>query len=281
MASYPIEQFIQEASILPPIPQTAQKALSVIRDPETNAGDLAGILASDQVLAARVLRWANSAYYGMENRIVTMRQAIVILGMNVIQELVMASSISDQMNQALPGYGLKRGELWHHALGTAVGAQLISKQYHLRIDQEAYYAGLLCDIGKLIFEKHLREISWDKSDWERRSFLEMERTFFGLDHGALGAELARHWQLPEQLVTAIAFHHEPQQAPRHQELVAAVHIADISMRVLGIGIGIDGLSYPLEHTTLTALQMSWDALFALSEQVREQLARAKELIDLN
>jgi putative nucleotidyltransferase with HDIG domain len=281
MVSYPIEQFLQEASMLPPIPQTAQKALAIIRDPETNAVDLADILASDQVLAARVLRWANSAFYGMENRIVTVRQAIVVLGMNVIQELVMASSVSDQMNQPLPGYGLKRGELWHHALGTAVGAQLISKQYRLRIDQEAYYAGLLCDIGKLIFERHLREINWDKVEWERHSFLEMERSVFGIDHGALGAELAHHWQLPEELRTAISFHHEPQRAPRHRELVAAVHIADISMKVLGIGIGIDGLRYPLEHEALTTLNMSWDDLIALSEQVREHLAQAKELIDIN
>lgn len=280
MASYPIEQFIQEASMLPPIPQTAQKALAIMRDPETNAADLAGILASDQVLAARVLRWANSAYYGMENRIVTVRQAIVILGMNVVQELVMASSVSDQMNQPLPGYGLKRGELWHHALGTAVGAQLISRQRSLRIDQEAYYAGLLCDIGKLIFEKHLREIKWDTSEWERQSFLEMERACFGIDHAVLGAELAHHWQLPDELVTAIAFHHEPQQTPRHEELVAAIHVADISMKVLGIGIGIDGLRYPLEQKALTILRMSWDDLFALAEQVREQLARAKELIDI-
>jgi putative nucleotidyltransferase with HDIG domain len=281
MVSYPIEQFIQEASALPPIPQTAQKALAIIRDPGTNAADLAEILASDQVLAARVLRWANSAYYGMENRIVSVRQAIVILGMNVIQQLIMASSISDQMDQALPGYGLKRGELWHHALGTAVGAQLISKQYHLKIDQEAYYAGLLCDIGKLIFEKHLREIQWDGSEWERRSFLEMERAFFGIDHARLGAELARHWQLPEELVTAIAFHHEPQQASRYKELVAAVHVADISMKVLGIGMGIDGLCYPLEYEALVKLNMSWDELIVLSGQVKEHLARAKDLIDIN
>ncbi len=108
MADYLIEQFIQEASMLPPIPETAQKALAIIRDPETNAADLADILASDQVLAARVLRWANSAYYGMESRIVTVRQAIVILGMNVIQELVMASSVSDQMNSTASRLWIKR-----------------------------------------------------------------------------------------------------------------------------------------------------------------------------
>ncbi len=278
MPSYPIEQFIQEASSLPPIPQTTQKALALVRDPETNAATLAQILASDQVLAARVLRWANSPYYGMENRIVTMQHAIVVLGMDIIRELIMTCSVSSYMSQSLPGYGLESGELWQHAMGTAVGAQLISKQYHLRIDEEAYFAGLLCDIGKLIFDKHLRGIDCNKAEWERKSFLEMERGLFGIDHARLGAELAHHWQLPENLVAAIAFHHEPQRAAEHKTLVAAIHVANISMKILGIGTGVDGLRYPLEEEALKTLNMTWEDLFALSEQVAGQLKRTEKLI---
>ena len=278
MVSYHIEQFIQEASGLPPIPQTAQKALALLRDPETNLASLAGLLASDQVLAAKVLRWANSPYYGLENKIISVQQAVVVLGMNIIRELIMTSTVSAHMNQALPGYGLERGELWHHALGTAVGAQLISKQHCLQIDEEAYFAGLLCDIGKLIFEKHLREIDLNKAEWERRPFFEVERASFGIDHAGLGAELARHWQLPENFVTAIAYHHEPQSAPQHKVLVSAIHVADVSMKVLGIGIGIDGHRYPLDEEALKLLDMTWEDLFTLSEQVAKQLEHATEWI---
>ena len=278
MVAYRIEQFIQEASSLPPIPETAQKALALIRESGSNAAALAGILASDQVLAAEMLRCANSAYYGMKNRIVTVKQAIVVLGIDTIQELLMTCSLSGPMNQALPGYGLEKGELWKHAMGTAIGAQLISKQRYLDLDQEAYFAGLLCDIGKLIFEKHLRGIDLDRSEWERHSFLEMERGIFGMDHAKLGAELAQHWQLPENLVTALAFHHEPHCASRYERLAAAVHIADVSMKVLGIGMGIDGLRYPLQEESLKLLAMTWEDLFALSEQVGEELERTKELI---
>ena len=278
MAIYRVEQFIQEASGLPPIPQTAQKALALLRDPDTNLAALAGLMASDQVLAAKVLRWANSPYYGLENKVISVQQAIVVLGMNVVRELIMTSTVSAHMHGALPGYGLEKGELWHHALGTAVGAQLISKQHGLQIDEEAYFAGLLCDIGKLIFEKHLSEIDLNRSEWERHPFFEVERAAFGIDHAGLGAELARHWQLPENLVTAIAYHHEPQSAPEHKVLVAAIHVADISMKVLGIGMGVDGLRYPLNEESLKLLNMTWDELFALSAQVREQLEHAREMI---
>ena len=265
---------------LPPIPQAAQRALALIRTPESNASTLARIIEVDQVLTTQLLRWANSAYYGMESRIASVQQAIVVLGLDVIQELIMTYSFSDRLYKPLPGYDLQRGELWQHALGTAIGAKLISKQLHLKIDEDAYFAGLLCDVGKLVFEKLLREPGLNRSTWGQHSFLELERSNFGLDHAMLGAEIARQWQLPENLATAIAHHHEPQAAEDHQLLVATVHVADVSMMILGIGIGIDGLCYPLEETALKRLGMTWEDLFHLIEQVAEQLAKAKEMISL-
>lgn len=281
MIKYSIDQLIREADKLPPIPQAAQKALALIRTPEeASASKLARIIEMDQVLTTQVLRWANSAYYGMENRIATAQQAIVVLGLEVIQELIMTYSFSDRLYKALPGYELQRGDLWQHALGTAIGAKLISKHLHLKIDEDAYFAGLLCDIGKLVFEKLLRESGINRLEWGQQSFLELERANFGIDHATLGAEIGRRWQLPENLVTAIAHHHEPQAAKEHSALVATVHVADVSMMILGIGIGIDGLRYPLEDDALQRLGITWEDLFLLIEQVSEQLARAKEMISL-
>ena len=279
--NYSINQFIQEASKLPPFPKAAQKALELIRNPDSNAADLAGILRTDQILAARVLRQANSAYYGMENRIVTVQQAVVLLGMNILQDLILNSAVSQYLERPVPGYELQRGELWHHALGTAVGARLISKRQHLKIDEEAYFAGLLCDIGKLIFGNLLQKVNVNKPECECQSFLDLERANFGLDHASLGAEIARQWQLPENLVTAIAYHHEPQSAQKHESLVAAIHIADVSMMILGIGIGIDGLRYPMEESALKCTGMSWEDLFPLAEEVAEELTHTKEIAGFN
>ena len=92
--AYSLDQLITEAGKLPPIPQTAQKALALTRDPDVSASVLARVIETDQVLAAHVLRWANSAYYGMESKIVTVQQAIVVLGINSINELIMTHSIS-------------------------------------------------------------------------------------------------------------------------------------------------------------------------------------------
>jgi putative nucleotidyltransferase with HDIG domain len=180
----------------------------------------------------------------------------------------------------VPGYDLQHGELWHHALGTAIGAKLISKQYCLNIDEEAYFAGLLCDIGKLIFEKLLREAGVKQAEWEQCSFLDLERANFGIDHAMFGAEIARCWQLPEILVDAIAYHHEPQAAWCNPQLVAVVHVADIIMMILGIGIGIDGLRYSLDGEALKRLGISSEEEFLyLISKIADQISEAKELFN--
>ncbi|MCX6079895.1 MAG: HDOD domain-containing protein [Chloroflexi bacterium] len=276
--NYSVDELILEATRLPPIPQAAQKALAFIRDPASNAADLAAVLSKDQVLSAHVLRWANSALYGMENRIATVQQAIVVLGLTTVQELILAHSMADRLNKAMPGYELNRGDLWHHAVGTAIGAKLISKERSLKIDEEAYFAGLLCDMGKLVFEKLLRDTDTSQPEWSHHPFQEMELATFGIDHAMLGAEMARRWQLPEHIVTAIAHHHNPEAAPNNQILVSAVHVADSAMMMLGVGIGIDGLQYTLDLEALKRLRMNEQDLILLVEQVSDQLAHAKELI---
>jgi putative nucleotidyltransferase with HDIG domain len=275
---YSIDQLIHEASKLPPIPQAAQKALALVRNPESNAADLAAVLGKDQVLAAQVLRWANSAMYGMENRIATVHQAIVVLGINAIQELILTYSMEDHLNRPMPGYELRRGDLWHHAVGTAIGAKLISKEQHLHIDEEAYFAGLLCDIGKLVFEKLLRDVDTSQPEWSQNSFQDMERATFGIDHAMLGAEMAHRWQLPDNLVTAIAHHHNPEMAPSYKILVSTIHVADAAMMMLGVGIGIDGLHYRLDVEALKRLHMNEQDMILLVEQMSDQLTNAKELI---
>ncbi len=278
--NYSLDQLMKEASKLPPIPQAVRKALTIVNDPEVNLSSLACVIETDQVLAAHVLRWANSAFYGVRNKVATVHQAIVVLGNRNVQELIMTHSVSDQLNKPLPGYELRRGDLWQHALGTAIGAKLISQEHHLKFDEQAYFAGLLCDIGKLVFERLLREVNIQDPNLKQHSFLELERAAFGIDHARLGAEIARLWQLPERLVDAIAHHHEPQAAENNSKLVAAVHVADVSMMMMGIGIGIDGLNYPLEEEALKSLNMTGNDLFILVEKISEQLTKAKELINL-
>ena len=273
-----VEQLIKRAGDLPPIPQAAQKALLMIRNPDTNVSDIADVMAVDQILASLVLRWANSAFYGIGNHIATVQQAVMVLGLNTVQSLILASTVASYLDRPVPGYELERGDMWKHAVGVATGAKMLATRFGKQTSEEAYHAGLLCDIGKLAFEVLLRNADVERPEWQGLTFLELEQARFGINHAALGAEMARRWNLPDNLVNAIAYHHDPLQAGAHVQIAAAVHVADVAMMILGYAIGKDGLQYKLEPEALKILGVTDNGMTELIEKMTIQIQEVEKFI---
>lgn len=273
-----VDALIRQVGELPPLPQAAQKALDLIRNPKSDMADLAAVLSMDQVMTSLVLRWVNSPYYGLVSTVSTVQQAVVYLGQKTIQNLVLAASVSTYLYRSVPGYSLEQGDLWKHSIGIATGAQILLRNHGQQISDEAYHAGLLCDIGKLAFEVLLRNIDINRINVHNDPFDIFERQVFGIDHAALGAEMARRWRLPESLQAAIANHHHPVQAGDHALLASAVHVADATMMMLGIGIGKDGLRYDLDPTAFTLLGLREENIGNLYEQITAQIKQAEDYI---
>lgn len=275
-----VERLLQRIGELPPMPAVAQKALALIRNPNSNMADLADVLALDQAMAGLVLRWANSAYFGLKSPVTTVRQAVVYLGQSAIQSLIMAASLSAFIDRPAPGYGLERGELWKHSVGVASGARLVAAKFGKTLAEDAYHAGLLADIGKLAFESVLREVDTSTAEWQNQSFADLEITHFGVDHATLGAEIARRWNLPNTLIEAIAYHHRPSLAKEGAQLAAAVHIADAAMMMLGIGLGRDGLQYPLDEAACERMQFSEAGFYELADRVTPLLKETEAFLQV-
>lgn len=262
-----ISALLARVGDLPGIPDIAQKVLALIRNPNSNMADLARVLSLDQSLAGLVLRWANSAYYGLRTPASTVQQAVVQLGQQAIRNVILASSVATILERPVKGYALEKGDLWRHSIGMASAARLVAKKFGNEISEEAYTAGLLADIGKLAFEVLLRDVDTTTPEWETQTFSDMEAKYFGVDHAALGAELARRWNLPPSLQDAIGFHHRPADARQGALLAAAVHIGDSAMMMLGIGIGIDGLKYTLDPAACSLMRWTEDDMGLIIEKV--------------
>jgi putative nucleotidyltransferase with HDIG domain len=275
-----IDSLIKKVGDLPPLPQVAQKALSLIRNPNSNMGDLAEVLMMDQGLASTVLKWVNSSYYGLAQPVSTVQQAIVYLGQDTLQSLVLAASISTYLFRPVPGYELDRGDLWKHSIGVATGAKFIAKKFGISQSEEAYHAGLLCDIGKLAFEMIFREIDISNVNWQGKSFNDLEFEIFGLDHAHMGAEMAKRWKLPLSLQKGIECHHQPSQAGEFIRIASSIHIADVALTMLGIGIGKDGLRYPVDPVAFEVTGWSMERLPELFNLIMEQLIAAEEFIGM-
>jgi putative nucleotidyltransferase with HDIG domain len=231
---------------LPAMPAVAQRVMGLIRNPASDMGELGEVISLDQSLAILILRWANSAYYGLRHPATTIKQAVMVLGQQAVRNVILSSSVASFMDKPLEGYGLDKGDLWKHSIAVAGAAREIAKEKGASIAEEAYTAGLLADVGKLAFEKLLRNIDLTVPEWQGKSFSDLEENYFGVDHAKLGAELAKRWNLPNQLLDAISHHHNPSMAKEGRGLAFAVHLADYTVMMMGIGIGRDGLQYALE-----------------------------------
>ncbi len=273
-----LDYLLQSARDLPTIPKIAVLVAKLVDNPNTSASQVAKALTSDQALTARVLKMANSAFYGAPRRISTVTDAIVLLGMRTIRNMAMAVSCYDVLDKEIKSYAMRRGDMWRHAFCVGYAAQLIAQHSKYRATEEAFVAGLLHDMGKVVISRNLADEFQAVVELARDSdilFTEAEQQILGFDHAEVGARITQSWNLPDQLVQTIRYHHMPSQQPEWSSLTAIVHLADVLCLTLGIGIGTDGLKYALEDGILEKLNLSQEMVEDVMVLVSEFVANSE------
>ncbi len=259
MTKVSIEEIVAKVDELPSLPHVVVQVMKLTEDPDSTAFDINEVINQDQNMTAQVLRMANSIYYGYSRRIATVTDAIVLIGFNAVRSIVMAASVSKFLKQELSGYVMGEGELWRHSQCAAVFARMLAKKKKFRSVELAYTATLLHDIGKLVLNSYVGESYQEVLtvvNEEKVPFNEAEENIFGFNHAAVGGRVAEKWNLPEDLVDAISFHHHPEESLKNPELTAIVHLADAMTLQMGMGLGIDGLMYPFSRESMDLLDIT-------------------------
>lgn len=286
---------LQYARDIPPLPKVAVQVANLVDQPNTSAPQVAQALSMDQVLTARVLKLANSAFYGAPRRISTVTEAIVLLGMRTIRNMTMAVSCFDLFDRDVKGYTERRGDMWRHSLCCGYAAQQIATRVKYPLPEEAFVAGLLHDIGKVLMSLRLAtefNLALDRVIAEKITFVEAERAILGFDHAQVGARMTEQWNLPTQLVSAIRWHHDPASAKADSasagapskadmlpgKLTAIVHLADLVCITLGIGLGGDGLHYRLQDGVLELLGLDTPAVEGFLMMVSDFVTQPDSLL---
>jgi len=177
-----IEWLVTNAADLPSQARIAMAVTKLVNQGTSSAAQIAKTISEDQVLTARLLRMANSAFYGAPRRISTLTDAIVLLGMRAIRDMAMSVSCQDLLEREVQGYSIRRGDLWKHSSCCGFAAQQLAKHVKYQVAEEAFVAGLLHDIGKVIISHRLSDEFAEitkLSEGLGISYYEAERTVLG------------------------------------------------------------------------------------------------------
>ena len=230
MSASEIQDLVNNASELITLPEVALRVNEVANDPESTVEDMAAVLIQDPALTARMLKIANSAYYGLSAEIETITRAISVLGTNKIRELALSSS-ANKTFEGIPNDLISMHDFWHHSLYCGILAKILAKKSKKAHSESIFIAGLLHDIGQLLIFNQRPQQSHEiilllMEGTEELETFEAERHVLGFDHMQVGAALIESWKLPPVLKECIEFHHDPQNAKQFPAEVALINIAN-------------------------------------------------------
>ena len=225
---------------LPSAPEVAQKMLVMVSRDDVSAHDLSKLIGCDQALTARLLRLANSAFFAIRSKVTTIPQAVTLLGFARVRDLLLGLSVWEALAGTSAAAPRHRHEMWVHTVTVAAAAKMLAER-NRRDGAEAFAAGLLHDVGKLVLGVRLGDTYWtmlEEADEHGESAAAVEEASFGCHHGIVGAWLMQLWQLPATLVDAVALHHDPLERAFGLDLPTILGIADKLVRVTDPAIGI-------------------------------------------
>jgi len=242
---------------LQPIPQTALKIFRMFQSPGHHITDITDELLRDQVLAGQTLKLCNSALFSGMVKIETLKDAVLVLGEEMLLNSVITAAVDAYFNQTgTSGYSLCKGGLFFHAVGVASTAEKIARKSGRGPLKLAYTAGLLHDIGKVILDQFIADYSplfFRKLGQNNEDFLNAEKKILGITHCEAGALLAKKWNFSSGLTQVIQYHHAPEKVKENKDLAYIVYLSDLLMERFNAGLELEKMQTKNFESALTHL----------------------------
>ena len=279
-----IKEIISEIDILKPIPPVATRILVLAEDINSSLSEIADLIIHDATITANVLKLCNSAYFGLPRKVESVYDAITLLGLDHVVDLVLMNSLSCNFRQGKDGYGLGEGELWRHAVLSAHVVKMLVEYVRIPVTKHLVFtAALVKDIGKLILGRYVA-FGFEKIDIlvqsHGYSYNEAEKEIIGMSHEELGALIAEKWRFSEKLTYIIRHHHLSDDAARDDMEVSIVYLADIVCMMLGMSTGVDGLAYRFYSNVLNRMNITSKDLQKVMARTGESWSRIEDLLDM-
>ena len=282
-----LQDRIRHIANLPTLPQVASRLMKIINDPMTSSSDVAFVVGQDLSLSAKILRLANSAFYGIPRSITNINNAVVILGLKVINTMVLSLTVFDMFPENKRSKLLfDRKAFWIHSLACGTIAKKLAtkvKKFVMFDPEEAFCAGLLHDIGKVVMEQYLHEdfhLALKTSKTDNIPMYEAEEEVLGFDHTDVAEWLTSGWGLPMEIQLPLINHHDPAISVQCQDIVALCHYADWLCYETGTALD---KSYPrpeLDTHSIEHLRIEDSDIEFIKEKLPEELEKTTIFYDV-
>ncbi len=266
------QTLVKESVNLISLPDVYIRLRNVITAPNSSMADVAGIIAHDPSITARLLKLVNSSFFGLVAKVDTITYAINLLGIQEVHDLVLATSVIDSFSGFTNDY-FNIYDFWFNGVYCAVTARLLA--YHCKglNTERPFVAGLLHNIGHLVTYQKIPEESLSaitRATQKNISLYMAERELLGFDYGQVGAELMREWTLPESLQEITEFHIEPEKADDYQLEAAIIHIASAITQNAIVQIPISPENLAINPVCWQITGLSVDDMQEIKKEADEQ-----------
>ncbi len=271
-----VKESIEKMPTLSPL---THKIIQIANDKSSSAQDLTDVIQLDPVLTAKVIKMVNSAYFGMPQKVKSLKQAIVMLGINTVKNVALSSSFAGNV-KIEEKTKLTGSDFWQHSLGVAVASKLIAKE--LGVDalylEEYFIAGLIHDIGKVLinnfFSEEMNQIV-ELSSQKKASITDVEKQVLRLTHEEIGIAIGKKWNFEAPLLYAVGKHHNPALSGSAAIFSMIVCVADTFVKILQIGFSGNYKIDPILDDVWTALNLNEERVFAALSPINEEVEKAK------
>lgn len=269
---------------LPTLPVIVSKVLETLADETSSAADLTELLEKDHAISARVLRLANSAFYGLRQQVDSIRRGVVVLGFNEIRNLALATSVFDTFAKRRQ-FAFDPEDFWMHSFGAAKAAQILTDNYCQADSHEGCFtASLLHDIGKyvlaLILKTDYQQIV-EEAQQSCRPLTEVELDKLGMSHARVGRWLAEKWRFPPIIVNVISnLERVTTYSGADKRSVAVVALADHLSRKAGFGFAGDPEDPVMERQLSALLDITQEQMEAAMAEVSPLRDETRQFLNL-
>lgn len=276
-----VEKILQASTKLPPFSIVVQKALQLIEDPKSSAQQVVDVIQYDQAITFEILKICNSAYFGLNKKVSSIKEALVMIGFDQLLEIILSQESGKIFLKDCSGYDLKQGDLWRHSVACALLSKIIANHLHELRTNTIFTAALIHDIGKVVLHTYVKNY-FDKIklliEEEGLSFPEAEKRVLGIDHAELGGLIAQRFSFPEEIIWAVQFHHAPLASPHSSKIVDLVYLSDLIAMFTGIGGGADALNYHGYEEIIRRYSLKEDDLEHFMVELNDQLGMIEVML---